>query len=83
MHDIYDDIPGHGQAKFKNRDAQKGFERFLKFVAEKNVDDLEIASSLHYLKQVCTLPDDAIKEKVVKKKGRISQQYGWTACGRS
>ena len=68
LQDVYGDIPGHGQVKFKNKDAQRGFERFLRFVVEKNTDDLEIASLLHYLKRACALPDDAIKEKVVKKR---------------
>ena len=68
LQNVYDEIPEYDQVRFKNKDARKNFKKFLKFVTGKNVDELEIASSLHYLKQVCTLSDDKIREKVTNKR---------------
>ena len=34
---------------------------------DKNIDELEIAFFLHYLKHVCTLSDDEMKTKVMEK----------------
>ena len=72
LQDIYDEIPEYDHVRFKNKDARKNFKKFLKFVAGKNVGDLEIASLLHYLKQVCTLSDDEIREKVAKKRSEFT-----------
>ncbi len=46
----YDQIPD--DIELKKSDDKKNFEKFLKFINNKNIDDLEIAASLHYLKKV-------------------------------
>ena len=71
LNEIYDEIPTK-KVEFKKSETQKKFKSFLKFMEDKNTDELEIASSLHYLKQVCTLNDDGIKNKVVMKQKRFT-----------
>lgn len=72
LQEHYNDIP-NDKIKFKKSETQKRFMDFLKFVKGKDVDSLEIAASLHYLKQVCTLSEDKIKDKVVKKQERFTK----------
>ena len=71
LEDIYDDIPLVPKVKFKDSDKQKLFTNFLKLVKGKNVDELEIMASLHYLKQIRN-DDVEIKKKVENKQERFS-----------
>ena len=73
LKEIYDDIPD-GEVKFKKSDPQKKFKRFLEFVKGKEIDELEIAASLHYLKKTTTLSDDKIINKVVEKQVRFTKE---------
>ena len=73
LNKIYDDIPDE-PVKFKKSETQKKFKSFLKFMNGKKIDELEIASYLHYLKQVHTWDDDKIKDKVVKKQKRFTKE---------
>lgn len=71
LKEFYNDVP-NTDIKFQNPRTQERFEEFKKFVKGKDVDELEIAASLHYLKQTCTQPDSEIKNKVVKKQKQFT-----------
>lgn len=77
LEEIYDKIPK--DIKLKDKEDQKKFYRFQNFVKAKTVDDLEIAASIHYLKNVRgkSMDDERIKEKVSKKQDRFTiEQVG-------
>lgn len=66
LQEVYDVVPD--DIRFKDRGDRKRFGEFLKFIAGKDIDDLEIAVSLHYLKAVHkSAPDDHIQDMVIKK----------------
>ena len=68
---LYDAIPTIKDVKFSNSKTQKQFENFQKFVMDKNIDELEIAASLHYQKRLKKLSDEEIKQKVTNKISRF------------
>ena len=65
---IYKIIPAQ-KIKFTNGSDQKSFKKFLKFIDSKDDDWLEIATSLHYLKnfEIGYCSDDQIKAMLVMK----------------
>ena len=73
---IYDRVPD--SVDLKNKRDRKNFERFLKFVRNKTVDELEIASSLHYLKTIHGngggMSDGEILEKTANKQKRFTRE---------
>ena len=71
LQDIYAHMP-YQDFKFDDKKSQKMFKKFLKFVKGKSTDDLEIATSLHYLIQTCEVPDDEAKSDVKDKQERFS-----------
>ena len=73
LNDMYNRIPDDLKAKFEQLDKQDIFRRFQKFIAHKNIDELEILASLHYLKQTGMSEEDA-KSRVEKKQGRFTRQ---------
>ena len=72
LQEIYDSIPDR-DVRFDDEKAQKMFEKFLKFVKDKSIDELEIAASLHYLKQTCAMPDSKAKSRVENKQKRFDK----------
>ena len=72
LQDVYARIPLR-DVKFDDKKSQKMFERFLKFVKDKNIDELEIAVSLHYLNQICGIPYDEAKSKVKNEQKRFNK----------
>ena len=73
LNDMYNRIPDDLKAKFERLDKQDVFRRFQKFIAHKNIDELEILASLHHLKQTGMSEEDA-KSEVEKKQGRFTRQ---------
>ena len=83
LQEIYDEIPQEYKTTFTNNAAQSKFERFLKFVKGRSVDDLEILASLHYLKQGGKLDDENIKKRVMEKDEGFTEPYVesmWMIC---
>lgn len=72
LEEIYHKIPN--DIKLEDKTSRKNFEKFLKFVANKNVDELEIAASLHYLKNTTPNTDKEIKTKVTQKRDKFTMQ---------
>ena len=72
LKDVYAKIPPR-DIKFDDKKSQKTFEKFLKFVKDKSVDELEIAASLHYLNQTCKIPDGQAKSDVENKQPRFTK----------
>lgn len=67
INDVYHNIPKE-DVRFAEKKAQSKFERFQKFVNEKDVDSLEIAASLHYQIKVLHKNEEVAKEKTAHKK---------------
>lgn len=66
---IYDKIPDE-PVEFADPSAQASFKKFLDLTRGKNMDDLEILASLHYLwRNRSDLDPNEIKSLVEKKKG--------------
>ncbi len=68
LREIYDEIPKQ-KIKFRMSSAQKKFEKFRKFIKgrEDNLEFLEIAASLHWLKVRKNSDEDAIRRVTAKK----------------
>ncbi len=73
VQEFYDKIPEES-VRFENGDAQKRFERFLKFIDGKDADSLEIAASLHYLKTTSSMDDDNVIRKVEQKQPHFKME---------
>lgn len=75
LNDVYDDIPD-ANTRFENPATQKKFEKFQKFIKghENENDFLEIAASIHYLKNTCTMNDTGILQKVVDKQPHFTSE---------
>ena len=68
IEELYPKIPDE-KFPFKDDDNEKKFKEFLEFIKEKDIDDLEIAASLHYLKvRHKNMNEDDIKKQVVEKR---------------
>ena len=73
LESIYNNIPNE-KTKFQNADIQKKFENFLQFITGKDIDDLEIAASLHSLKQVNSdKTDEHIMQRIINKRDNFDQ----------
>lgn len=74
LEQIYHKIP-NDKVKFSSAVIQKRFDKFRNFIKKRNNDNdfLEIAASIHYLQKICTLNDDEIIAKVVKKQPRFTE----------
>ena len=70
LRDIYRDIPETVDVEFADPDDQLNFERFLKFVEDKETDTnyLEIAASIHILKKTGMAESDIIPRVMAKSK---------------
>lgn len=73
LQEIYDKVPNR-EVKFQNPKSQSQFEKFLKFVRDKTVDDLEVAASIHYTKHVFNMSDSEVKKKVENKQKRFTAE---------
>ncbi len=75
LDDIYGDMPDNVPLKFTKSEPQKRFKDFVKFVKGKDVDSLEIAASLHYLKKAHgdEYGDEKIKATVIEKQDRFER----------
>lgn len=74
LQDIYHRIPDN--IKLKDSKDKSNFTKFLKFVMNKDIGDLEIAASLHHLKEVRgdTLTDEDIIKMVIAKRKNFTEQ---------
>ena len=74
LQEIYDMIPAG--IKLRSRRDRDNFTRFLRFVKDKKIDDLEIAASLHYLKKVHggQISDEGIIKRVTKKRDSFTRE---------
>ncbi len=73
LQDVYKVIPD--DIKLKDKKDRDNFEKFLEFIKDKDIDELEIAASLHYLNKVrgkCT--DEDILKKVIAKRDNFTKQ---------
>lgn len=73
LNDLYGRIPGDIEAKFEQVDKQRVFKRFQAFVKGKDVDELEIIASLHYLRQTGVSEKDA-KSRAEAKQERFTRE---------
>ena len=72
LEEIYGEIPDNEKVLFVKNKAQTQFNKFLKFVKGKSMDDLEIIVYLHYLKNAQTeSDDDEIIQKITNKQDRF------------
>lgn len=72
LRDVYDSIPT-GKKVFRSARANKAFKRFCKFVEKKSTRDLEIAASLHRLRQSEKWDDGRIKKAVEDKRSEFTK----------
>lgn len=63
LQQVYDRIPSR-DVRFDDKKTQKMFEKFLKFARGKSADDLEIAASLHYMRQIRGMPGGEARSRV-------------------
>ncbi len=72
---VYEKIPDD-RGRFTDDRVQERFEKFMRFIHRHENDEhyLEIATSLHYLKNTCTLSDDEIIKKVAAKRKDFSEE---------
>lgn len=70
---VYDLIPGGGPP-FKSARANGAFKKFCHFIYGKEIDELEIAASLHYLKRSEQWDDERVKKAVEDKQDRFTRK---------
>lgn len=69
---VYDLIPDGGPP-FKSARANEAFKKFCHFIYGKEIDELEIAASLHYLKHAEQWDDERVKKAVEDKQDRFTR----------
>ncbi len=74
LQDKYGEFPDKIDARFINDKIQKKFKDFVDFISahENDWEFLDMAASLHYLKNTCTLDKGKIIERVVAKQNRFT-----------
>lgn len=75
LNDIYNKIPVE-KVKFARKSTQDRLERFKEFIADRENDNnfLEIAASLHYLRNTTSDSDEDVILKVVNKRKKFKQE---------
>lgn len=73
LQEVYDKIP-HTKLNFDDKNDQENYNRFLDFLKSKEIGDLEIAASLHFLKNICTKTDQEIKDQVEHKQEDFTKE---------
>lgn len=72
LESVYDNIEPTEKIRFRKNAVQKKFEQFIQFIHGLNTDQLEIAASLHFLKQ--TKKDDEAKKITEEKQEKFTKE---------